>query len=451
MTPSAGPAGGAVVAAGIPLLLRARYARDARSSPPGQRFDVTVQGEGPDGLLRVAVDDGVAGNAGARVFVTGPALAGALLAGTPASTAPSGDPASAGLAALLGAASVLSGFCEKGMVVVHGVRVAGAAGPGSPALILDVDYSVDILVKTITFGGLSIGMQDDVPMRVRYRQVRLEIDPAAGGLDMFHLSYANAAMDVEDPGRWRVPGAPFDVTGTRAGHGSTWFEVDLRFTLDLGPVKVSGATVRVTFDGGPVPDVTLRGLDAGLAVPGVIRGTGRLALAGSAFEAALAVSVESIGFDGSAYLRLEPTPAGTMVVLDLDADLPGAIPLGPTGLGLYAIGGTFGFDAAPDLAAGPGLFRRACPGRAAVTGLRLALGDGPGRGVLQTSLHAGPCWRWRRTCRDTTASTRSTTPRRCWASHGAPAHRAHPHRPGRTVDYCRGRRGTGGQPVRRDT
>jgi hypothetical protein len=348
-TPAAGPVGGATLAAGRPLLLRARYARDARITPPLHQFDVTVQGEGRDGLLRVAVDDGVADNVGARVFVTGAALAGALAADTPASTAPSGDPSSAGLAALLGVASVLSSFCQQGKVVVHAVTVTGTLGPGSPTLILDVDYSVDILVKTITFGGLSIGMQDDVPMRVRYRQVRLEMDPAANGLEKFHISFSRATMDVEDPGRWRVPGAPFDVTGNRAGHGSTWFEIDLKFTLDLGPVKVSGATIRATFDGGPVPDVTLRGLDATLAIPNVIKGKGQLALVGTGFEAALAVTVEPITLAASAYLKLVDTPAGTMIVLDLGVDLPGAIPLGPTGLGLYSIGGAFGFNAMPDL------------------------------------------------------------------------------------------------------
>jgi hypothetical protein len=343
-TPPAGPVGGVVLAAGKPLLLRARYARDTRTSPAKQQFDVTVQGEGPDSLLRVAVDDGLAGNVAARVFVTGAAVAGALLADTPASTAPSGDPTSAGLASLLGVASVLSSFCQKGKVVVHRVTVIGTAGPGTPKLALEVDYSVDVLVKTITFGGLSIGMRDDVPMRVRYRRVRLEIDPAAGGLEQFHLSYDQASMDVEDPGRWRVPGAPFDVTGNRAGHGSLWFEIDLRFTLDLGPVKVSGATIRATFDGGPVPEVTLRGLEASLAVPGVIDGRGRLALVGNGFEAALGVSVVPLNLGASAYLKLDRG----MVLLDLAVDLPGAIPLGPTGLGLYAIGGTFGFNALPD-------------------------------------------------------------------------------------------------------
>ncbi len=42
------------------------------------------------------------------------------------------------------------------------------------------------------------------------------------------------------------------------------------------------------------------------------------------------------------------------------------------------------------LAAGPGLLRRACPARPAVTGLRRGPGDRPGRGVLQVLLHARP-------------------------------------------------------------
>ena len=45
------------------------------------------------------------------------------------------------------------------------------------------------------------------------------------------------------------PGSLFDVLGTRSGRGSMWVEVDLRFKLDLGPVKVSGATIRATLDG----------------------------------------------------------------------------------------------------------------------------------------------------------------------------------------------------------
>ena len=44
----------------------------------------------------------------------------------------------------------------------------------------------------------------------------------------------------------------------------------------------------------------------------------------------------------------------------------------------------------PTPGSGPGLFRRACPGRAAVLGLRSWPGYGPGRGVLQAPLHAGP-------------------------------------------------------------
>ena len=329
-TPTLGNISPVTVSAGDPLRLRARFARDPHATGQPQRFDVAVLGEERDGLLRV--DD--------RVFATAAAFASALLADTDASSAPSGDSSSARLDQLLVVAAALSHFCTSGKVVVHGVSAEGTADSGK--LVLEVDYSVDIALSSFGFAGLTIGMS--APMRVRHRAVRLEIDPAAAGLAKFHLSYARARMDVEDPGRWVVPGAPFEVTGNRAGHGSTWFEVDLRFTVDLGPVKVSGATVRATFDGA-TPTVSLRGLDAALDIPGVISGTGGLELTGSGFAAALAVKVVPLNLDASAFL--DTTAAGTKIVIVIGVDLPGAIPLGPTGLGLYSVGGMFGFNARP--------------------------------------------------------------------------------------------------------
>jgi hypothetical protein len=47
-----------------------------------------------------------------------------------------------------------------------------------------------------------------------------------------------------------------------------WLEVDLRFKLNLGPVKVSGATIRATMADDGSLSASLRGLDASLSVPG---------------------------------------------------------------------------------------------------------------------------------------------------------------------------------------
>ena len=59
---------------------------------------------------------------------------------------------------------------------------------------------------------------------------------------------------------------------------STWLEVDLRFKLNLGPVQVSGATIRATLEDNGSVSASLRGLDASLTVAGVIEGKGGLEL-----------------------------------------------------------------------------------------------------------------------------------------------------------------------------
>ena len=65
---------------------------------------------------------------------------------------------------------------------------------------------------------------------------------------MIGLDFDRAAMEIENPGAWNVGGLEslFDVLGSRSGRGSSWIEVDLGFKLNLGPIKVSGATIRAT-------------------------------------------------------------------------------------------------------------------------------------------------------------------------------------------------------------
>jgi hypothetical protein len=344
-TPQVPGVGSVTVAAGRPLSIVGTYSRDARPSPVVRGFAAEVSSDGPGGILLVRSDDG---NVAAKVFVTAAALATALMGDTPATPPPSGATDSAPVAALLTVAAALSSFCQSGSVTVHGARIATTIGASPSTLGFEVDYSVDVVVTTLDLGVLSIQMDPQVPMRIRHRHVLLELDLAASGLEMFHLSFDHAASEVEDPGKWRVngPGAPFDVVGNRAGHGSTWFEIDLVFSLDLGPVKIDGATVRATFDGG-APTVAIRGLGARLDIASVITGGGHIALTQDGFEAGLDVSIEPLNLAAAAYLAIEKHPEATLVLLTLDVDLPGAIPLGPTGLGLYGVGGLFGANVKP--------------------------------------------------------------------------------------------------------
>ncbi|UWF77775.1 hypothetical protein [Microbacterium neungamense] len=147
-----------------------------------------------------------------------------------------------------------------------------------------------------------------------------------------------------------IPKDVLQIVGTRSGAGSTWIEVDLRFTMDLGPVKISGATVRGTWDGGATPTFGIRGFDARIDLPGVVSGGGRFQLGSTAGGQGIDIALWGtlIPLSVGGFLRFELKTVGgvTMHSFGLGLDLPVAVPLGPTGLGLYSVAASFGSNAA---------------------------------------------------------------------------------------------------------
>ncbi|MDR6413319.1 hypothetical protein [Pseudarthrobacter sulfonivorans] len=343
---TAGPPGVGTVAllGGRPLKVTGRFTR-----VPGTtdlEFGLIVEAGGDQGLLTVEGD-----STGGKVIVTAAALATAFIADAEEPTQPGYDGFGATLHALLVAAAGLSAFLDDGSVTLHAVEIdAGLAAAGT-RLTLRVDYSVDVLVRPIGLGFMSIGMKPNIPMRLRYRNVRMLVDFAQSGMDRFHLSFGEADIGVEDPGGWKIdsPGTVsdlFDVLGSRSGHGSQWFEIDLRFALDLGPVSVNGATVRVTLGPGGALRPELRGLDASLTMPGLFEARGKASLAESRLDLALAAKILPLNVGGFARLSYEDCGQGVnKLVFALGVDLPGPIPLANSGLGLYGLGGIFGVNA----------------------------------------------------------------------------------------------------------
>jgi len=334
--------------AGKPVTARARLSRDVTASNPTTRMSIALESQGEAGIVSV---DATSGGA-AKAIAAAAALATALVAEGKVDKTPMPNGAGSGVALplLLGAGAALGEFLkDSGAVVVHSVEVT-SEGRGLPLggpVRFKVDYTVVVPVVPIDIGILKVTMNE--PMRVRLRDVVLAIHPSQTPIGMVQLDFDRANMEIEDPGTWTVtgPDSLFDILGTRSGRGSMWIEVDLRFKLNLGPIKVSGATIRgILNESNGAIEASLRGLDVSLVMPGVIEGEGAFQLdTPQGFTAELAVKVVPLNLAVGGLIAVE----GKKIVLGLSVDLPGPIPIANTGLGLFGIGGAFGISARPSL------------------------------------------------------------------------------------------------------
>ena len=345
-------------ASGKPVRARIAIARNATVSPHAFRITIGVAAHGKDGLLSLTTGAGTGTFDPAKLFNTAAAMATALMADSKVARGPDGKLMLSALAAAGTAVSSL--FEPDSRFVLHGAELE-TGGEGLPIggpVSLTLDYSVAVRVIKLSIpGDISVQMKPEQPMRIRVRRVRLSINPAKSGLDMIDLDYDRAEMEIENPGAWDIGGLErlFDVVGSRSGRGSAWVEVDLRFKLNLGPVRVSGMTLRATLNG-LEPEVTVSGLEAALNIPAVIDGKGALHLLKGGFDARLAATISPLKLSAKAgiiYTEKLSAKAGIiytekMLALDLGVDLPAPIPLASSGFGLFGIGGRLAFNAVPD-------------------------------------------------------------------------------------------------------
>lgn len=324
--------------------LTGSWSHDSRSGQTVFSLGIASSGD-PEGLA--AIDS--------EFLAIALALAPALLAGIGASGI---DGAMVRLAALGIASGVLSSVAKDGQVVFHSAEIehrqrglTDTTGFRTRVL-LDYTAAVGFDIAADGLGSMSTG--DGYPLKVRYKKVGLEIDDSkTEWYDKFGLVYEDVSFEVADPGRWQITGPLGDllqIVATRAGVGSSWFECDLEFALDLGVVALHGATVRCVFgDGGFSAE--LRGLAVSVDIPGVLRGAGRLVLGdGGAFKAAVELDLVSVGAKALGALAFDP--AHDFLSITLGLTLPVGIPLGATGLGIFGFLGMFVSNGARELPPG---------------------------------------------------------------------------------------------------
>lgn len=279
-----------------------------------------------------------------RVLAASLGLAPAVIG---AASGPTGEDAAlvgALIAALGAAASLLlrdgSKTVVTGLTIDHLER--GPSGPGSRTR-LTVDYTVELSVDVAASGlPLHVSTRPDKPLRLKYKGVGVEVDTGkADWWDGVGLIVKDSVPEVVDPGSWQL-GAPLDdllrVTGARSGAQSSWLEVDLALSLDLGVVKLSQATVRVVFGPSGIDGLELRGLRAGVDIPATIRGEGALDVSDGTIHAGLQLDIIPLKVAALADLTMG---SGGFVALTIGVRFPAPVPFANSGLGLFGVLGRF--------------------------------------------------------------------------------------------------------------
>jgi len=342
---------GVQFAAGKPVLLTATFARDPVNAPSVLGISLGISSQGPNGVISVTSDS----MGGAKIFNTAAALATALIADKNVDhKADVGGMPGVMLSALLAAGAGLSSlFTDDSSFVLHGAEIEsfGRSAPVGGPVVVTLDYSVAARITKIGVEALSVEMKPDQPMLMRLRKVRMSVDPSKGGLDMIGLDFGYAEMEIENPGAWTLEGLKplFDVLRSRSGRGSAWMEVDLGFKLNLGPIKVSEATIRAIYDNNSGLSASIRGLKAAVTIPAALEAEGGVCLLTNRFAADLAATVIPLKVTADASIEYNPPE----VLLQLGVTLPAPIPLANSGFGLFGIGGLIGFSTVPNYGEDP--------------------------------------------------------------------------------------------------
>ena len=197
-----------------------------------------------------------------------------------------------------------------------------------------LDYTVDLRVNISVAGSTLIGH-----LRLRYKGVGLRFDgKPGGGLAGVALTYDSMSVEVVDPGTWSL-GGPLGnlirIAASRMGNGSQWMEFDLEFALDLGVVRLEGATIRLGLE--PF-SVEFRGLTASVDIPATLKGKGSVTIGdGGSFRALLALEVIPAKLSAYGALAVDQD----FVAVEVGVQLPVGIPLGGTGFGIFGFMGRF--------------------------------------------------------------------------------------------------------------
>ncbi len=194
------------------------------------------------------------------------------------------------------------------------------------------------------------------PLSVRYKAVGVRIGKPADASKGFEFrpvfdSSRGYTIDASRPGQIEVK-EPLSrilrVLGARIGKTNPpVFEIDIGTTLELGPVTIDRARVRMPLDPPGLPELTALG--ATVDVPGALRGRGELEINDNGLSGGLDVTVVPIGLRIAADVVVEKCDktdktSATSVFVSLAVEFPAPLPLWTSGLGIYGFLGAFAMN-----------------------------------------------------------------------------------------------------------
>ena len=280
------------------------------------------------------------------------ALFAPLLDATSPANPASGDMVPAVLA--VGGVALATGLAQAGFFNVERVILWGGeitvrkrSNGTEVALLADVETA---LSADVQIGGISLlTIPRKAPLVVRYKAIGMRLGNSPGERNFQFRPVFDASkgytIDLSSPGAISVPdplGQLIRILGARIARTNPLsFEIDLGLNLDLGVISFDRARVRIKFSD-PV-GVELTAFGAGVNIPGVLIGKGNFEL-GEEIGGSLDLQLVPINTRVRATLKIANLPGATGVYVAMDLELPVAIPLGGSGLGIYGFLGMFAMN-----------------------------------------------------------------------------------------------------------
>ncbi len=332
------------------FLVRLRIAEDQNS------WNITAEFRAVDADL-----DGLAKMDSAHADQTALDVLGALTVLAPLTSATTElSPAAGALVALGSIALGASDLIRTQSIILRGGELVvsdGILGADGTTTVSDRGTQVSILLDvevSFTFDLGLVKVDPAHPITTRYKAVGVRsqwgTNAAPGGVEYVPLPVFDPSRgySLDIPTGSLTASPPLDdilrILGVKVSRDNpTYLEVEVAIGLDLGIVKIDTVRVRGRLDGPPL-DLQLTKLGATLDIPGVLHGSGWIAITPLGFKGAFDLTIVPVNVRGSAVLAVETENGVTGVLVGLEVEFPVPILLGNSGLGLFGLMGGVGVN-----------------------------------------------------------------------------------------------------------